>query len=175
MSIRSRSSSPLNWMIAAGSLTFVAVLVISAYWESDIRWLHFFQAWMYIVALILCFRGNRWGYFIGISIGAFWDYANLFVTNFLHAGIEQMHTLIRTGHIARLDQFIAVPAWAANALLLTACICGYVQIARKSWGDLARFAGAATLSTAYFALIMALFQPRYLGIFPRFIHPHLNL
>jgi hypothetical protein len=159
----------------AGAFSFIAVLFVSAYWEADIRWLHFFQAWMYIAALVLCVKGNRWGYFIGISIAAFWNYVNLFVTDFLQAGIEQLHDFLKTGHIARPDLFISVPAWTANLVLLVACIYGYTRQAHKSWNDLGKFAIAAILSTAYFALIMALCQPRYLAIFPRLVHPHLNL
>jgi hypothetical protein len=29
------------------------------------------------------------------------------------------------------------------------------------------------LTTGYFALIIFLFQPRYLGLFPRMLHPHM--
>lgn len=174
MGTHARNISLLNWTIVTGALGFLVVLFVSAYWEADLRWLHFCQAWMYIATLVLSMKDNRWGYFIGISIAAFWDYANLFVTNFLHAGIEQMLTFLRTaGHMARPDLFIAVPAWTANLLLLIACIYGYLRIARKSWKDVAEFVSTAVLSTAYFALIMALFQPRYL-VFPRLIHPRLN-
>jgi hypothetical protein len=43
----------------------------------------------------------------------------------------------------------------------------------KSLGDAGRLLATFVLTTAFFALDMALFQPRYLGIFPRLLHPHL--
>ena len=56
-----------EWLILVGASLFIAVLALSAFWEADIRWLHFFQAWMYVATIALSLRGNRWGYFIGIS------------------------------------------------------------------------------------------------------------
>jgi hypothetical protein len=56
-----------KWQILVDGCFFIVVLGFSAVWEADIRWLHFFQAWMYIAAIMLGLRGNRWGYFIGIS------------------------------------------------------------------------------------------------------------
>ena len=38
-------------LILMGSLTFIAMLWLSAYFEADIRWLHFFQAWMYLATI----------------------------------------------------------------------------------------------------------------------------
>jgi hypothetical protein len=70
-----------EWFILAGGLFFVLVLAISAYWEADIRWLHCFQAWMYIAAIVFSFRGSRWGYFIGISAAGLWDYTKVFRHN----------------------------------------------------------------------------------------------
>jgi hypothetical protein len=42
-----------RWTVAIGAAVFIGVLFISAYWEADIRWLHFFQAWMYLATIIL--------------------------------------------------------------------------------------------------------------------------
>jgi hypothetical protein len=170
-----RVKSNSNWALILGAGAFIAVLFISAYWEKDIRWLHFFQAWMYITTILLCLKGSRWTYFIGASIAGFGDYANLFVTSFLHAGIGQLVILLKTGHTARPDLFIAVPAWAANLVLLLACVYGYVSGKGKGWRDLVRLGTSLLFTTGYFALIMAAFQPRYLAIFPRLLHPHLNL
>ena len=46
-----RLIGPPEWLILVGGSVFVLVLAISAYWEKDIRWLHLFQAWMYIAAM----------------------------------------------------------------------------------------------------------------------------
>lgn len=98
------------------------MLFVSAYGEADIRWLHFFQAWMYIAAIALSHRGNRWGHFIGISAAGLWDYANIFVTNFLAAGLQQLSVWIHTGHLPQPDLFIAVPAWTSNLLVIVGCL-----------------------------------------------------
>jgi len=72
----------LELLIVIGSGLFIFVLGLSAYFEADIRWLHFFQAWMYLATIALSLHHNRWGYFIGISAAGFWNYINLFVTTF---------------------------------------------------------------------------------------------
>jgi len=96
----------------------VVVLGVSAWWESDIRRLHFFQAWMYVAAMVLSLRSNRWGYFIGASAAGLWDYANIVATTFFLNGLEQMSQWVHTGHLARPDILIAVPAWFSNLLLI---------------------------------------------------------
>ena len=53
-----------HWLILVGGCFFILVLAVSAYWEADIRWLHFFQAWMYIAAIVLALRRYAWGYWI---------------------------------------------------------------------------------------------------------------
>jgi hypothetical protein len=78
-----------NWIATAGALIFVFVLFVSAYAEPDIRWLHFFQSWMYLATIILIWTKNKWGYFVGVGAAAFWDYANVFVTTFLKNGLDQ--------------------------------------------------------------------------------------
>jgi hypothetical protein len=66
-----------EWLILTGAGLFIFILALSAVFQADIRWLHFFQAWMYIAAVILSLRGNRLGYFIGFSAAVLWDYGNL--------------------------------------------------------------------------------------------------
>ena len=162
-----------EWLIVIGSIIFIIVLAVSAVFEADIRWLHFFQAWMYIATMVLSLRRNRWGYFIGISAAGFWAYANVFVTSFLANGIRELSQWTATGHIARPDQLIAVPAWLSNVIVIAGCVWAYSRLAKTS-GDLARFVLALFLTTAFFAADMALFQPRYLPLFQRSLHPSLR-
>jgi len=162
-----------QWLIVLGGCCFILVLGISAFWEADIRWLHFFQAWMYIAAIALGCRRNRWGYLIGISAAGFWDYANIFVTTFFFNGLEQIQLWIHTRHLARPDILIAVPAWFSNLTVIIGCVGGYFRLPRKPVSDVGRLLLAFALTTGFLALDMALFQPRYLGIFPRLLHPHL--
>lgn len=162
-----------QWFILIGGCFFILVLAVSAFWEADLRWLHFFQAWMYLAAIVLGLRGNRWGYFIGISAAGLWDYANIVATTFFLNGLQELWQWIYTGHLARPDLLIAVPAWFSNLFVVTGCLWAYSRLARKSPRDVAGFLLTLALTTGFFALDMAIFQPRYLGIFPRLLHPHL--
>jgi hypothetical protein len=168
-----RSAARPEWLILPGASFFVVVLAVSAYWEKDIRWLHFFQAWMYVAAMVLSLRRSRWGYFIGISAAGLWDYTNIFATTFFLNGLEQLAIWVRTGHLARPDLLIAVPAWFSNLLVVAGCLWAYSRLREKPVSDIGRFVVIFALTTGFFALDMALFQPRYLGIFPRLLHPHL--
>jgi hypothetical protein len=160
-----------NWLILIGAGFFILVLAISATWEADIRWLHFFQAWMYLATIALGLRRNRWGYFIGFSAAGLWNYANLVATTFFFNGLEQLSRWVHTGHFARPDLLIAVPAWFSNLFVVVGCFLGYLLLPKKSRGDIAKFVVTFILTTGFFALDMAVFQPRYLGIFPRMLHP----
>ena len=160
-------------MILIGAVVFILVLAVSAFFQADIRWLHFFQAWLYVITIVLSLRRNRWGYFVGFSAAGLWDYANLFATRFFFGGLEQLGQWARTGHLARPDQLIAVPAWFSNLLVVVGCVWAYARIPNKRASDLVRLPVAFALSTGFFAADMALFQPRYLVLFPRMLHPHL--
>lgn len=162
-----------EWLILIGGSVFILVLAVSAFWEADIRWLHFFQAWMYLAAMVLSFRGNRWGYFIGISAAGLWDYTNLFVTTFFFNGLERLSEWVRSGHLERPDLLIAVPAWFSNFLVIWGCIWAYSRLPVKPLTDVGAFLLTFALTTGFFAADMALFQPRYLASFPRMLHPHL--
>jgi hypothetical protein len=163
----------LEWLILIGAGVFILVLAVSAFFEPDIRWLHFFQAWMYIATIVLSLQGNRWGHFLGISVAGFWDYANIFATTFFFNGLEELFHWVHTGHLARPDLFIAVPAWFSNLLVIIGCVWGYSRKPTKPLTDIIRFLLSFALATGFFAADMALFQPRYLGIFRRLLHPHL--
>jgi len=65
-------------LIVADSFVFIFTLALSAYFEADIRWLRFFQSWMYIAAMALLLRHNRWGHFIGISAAVFLELCQSF-------------------------------------------------------------------------------------------------
>lgn len=164
-----------EWIITAGGAMFVIVLFVAAYWEADIRWLHFFQSLMYIAAVVLSWRGSRWGYFIGTSAAVFWNYINLFVTTFLKNGLEQVAVLVRSGHLPRPDQFISVPGWTGNLILIVGCLLAYYRCSGKRWSDALKLLASFVATLGFFAAAMALFQPRYLDLFPRLLHPHLRI
>ena len=159
-------------LIVSGSSLFIAVLWLSAWFEPDIRWLHFFQAWMYLATIGLALRSNRWGYFIGISAVGFWDYANLFVTSFFRSGLHWLLASIGAGQLKHVDQIVAVPAWIANFLVVTGSMWAYARLPGKRGTDAGRLALAIVLTNGFFAAAMALFQPRYLPLLRGVLHPH---
>ena len=173
MNTTSHESNAPQWLILVGATFFIFVLALSAVWEADIRWLHLVQAWMYLATIVLGFRHNRWGYFIGISAAGLWDYTNVFATTFLFNGLESLSQWIHTEHLERPDLLIAIPAWLSNFLVIAGCIWGYSRLLEKRWGDVGRLVLTFALTTGFFALDMYLFQPRYLEVFPRLLHPRL--
>ena len=158
-------------LILVGSCLFIFILWLSAYFEADIRWLHFFQAWMYLAAIALSLRRSRWGYFIGISAAGLWDYVALFVNTFFRNGLHWLFAWMSTGQLRHVDQIIAVPAWTGNFLVVVGSLWAYARLREKCRGDLARFALAFVLTTAFFAAAVAVCQPRYLPLFRGIFHP----
>ncbi len=169
------NESRVRWpelLIVIGSSLFVFILGLSAYFEADIRWLHFFQAWMYVATVWLVLSRNRWGYFVGISAAGLWDYTNLFVNTFLRSGLRWLAHWASTGQLTRIDQIVAVPAWFGNALVVIGCVWGYSRLSDRSVGDWLRFPLAFTITTGFFVADVALFQPRYLTLFRDLLQPH---
>jgi hypothetical protein len=160
-------------LILIGASFFIVILAVSAIWEAGIRWLHFFQALMYVATIVLSLWRNRWGYFIGISAAGLWDYANIVATTFFLNGLQQLSEWLHTGHLARPDLLIAVPAWFSNFFVIVGCLWAYSRLSAKRTADIAAFVTAFALTTGFFAADMALFQPRYLALFRRMLHPHL--
>jgi hypothetical protein len=101
------------------------------------------------------------------------DLRKYFATTFFFNGLQQLSQWVHTGHLERADLLIAVPAWFSNLLVVIGCVWGYFRVPTQSLRDAGRFLVTFALTTGFFALDMALFQPRYLGLFPRMLHPHL--
>ena len=165
-------AGPAELMIVAGSALFIFVLWLSAYLEPDIRWLHFFQAWMYIVAAWLSLRGNRWGYFIGFSAAGLWDYINLFVTTFLVSGLHWLAVSIGAGTLQRIDQLVAIPGWIGNFMVIVGAILGYCRLTDRQLLDAGRLILAFALSTTFFGTVIFFCQPRYVPLFRALLHSH---
>ena len=159
-------------LIVTGCGIFTFVLWLSAYWEKDIRWLHFFQSWMYLGTIVLSLRRNRWGYFIGIAAAATWDYTAVFVNTFLRSGLHWLSVSLHSGRLQHADQMIAIPAWGSNFLVVVGCLWAYGRMRGKAASDLVRLLFSFVLTTAFFAAAIALFQPRYLPLFRGMVHPH---
>jgi hypothetical protein len=104
--------------------------------------------------------------------GGLWDYTGVFVNTFVANGVHELTRWIHTGHVARPDQFIAVPAWISNFLVVVGCVWAYSRRTQKKLvSDFGRFLLTFALITGFFALDMWICQPRYLPLFRHMLHP----
>jgi hypothetical protein len=154
--------------VALCSATFIAVLAVAAYWDPNIRVLHVFESFPYLLAAILCLRHVRSGYAFGVVSGGFWLWTAGFRTTFIRNGFEQLGALLRTGTVERADILIAVPAALATAGLVIFSSVGYAQSPNKSSRDLRTLLLAVVSVPLFFILIFAAFAPQYLAMFPLF-------
>lgn len=94
-------------------------------------------------------------------------------TTFFFNGLQQLSAWAHTGHLVRPDLLIAVPAWFSNFFVVAGCVWAYSRLTTKTASDIVRLLVAFALTTGFFAADMAIFQPRYLPLFRRMLHPHL--
>ncbi len=156
-----------------GGCLFILVLGISAFCEADIRWLHFFQAWM-----VRCCDGiepsrESLGIFYRAGCRRPLGLREYFCHHLLFQRIAAAFAMDAHGAFDAAGFSDCRAAWFCNLFVVIGCLWAYARLPRKSLGDVGRFLLAFVLTTVFFALDMALFQPRYLGLFPRMLHPHL--
>jgi hypothetical protein len=162
----------LFWAIALSNAGFVAILALAAYWDHTIIWLHLFQSFQNVAIAVLAARRNRWGYFIGIASAAFWIYFATFISNFVESGFANLALSLHAGTIVGADQIIAVPAFIFQLVLILTCLIAYLRLSARPASDWLRFLGSIVGVVAYLIASMAVFQPRYLVMVPRLLHPH---
>jgi hypothetical protein len=156
--------------VAACCIGFIAILAISAYWDPTIRVLHVVEAVPYVLAAVLSLRRSKVGYALGFASGGFWLwYAGTLVT-FVRNGFQQVGIFFRTGQVDRPDVLIAAPAAIATGGMAVLSVVAYSRLRRKSWSDLAIFAGAVIAVVAFFIAIFAAFAPQYLTPLQRLLN-----
>ena len=133
MDAQRRGALP-EWIITIGGSLFTIALYVAAYWEPDIRWLHYLQSWMYIVAIALSWSGNSWGYFIGISAAALWNYFTLFVNTFFKNGLEQFDPAAERACSPTRSVHLG-SRLGGNLLLIIGCPFAYQRLSQKHWTD----------------------------------------
>jgi len=162
MTDSTRSKGPL-WLIVPGAGVFTVALAVSAIFDSSLRALHFFQWWLYVATVVLSARGSRWGYFIGISTAAFWNYA-LFFTSPLFSDLVKTPT--------RPDVLLQTLAWFGNVAIIAGSLWAYSRLGDRRRADWGRLMLALAGCTGFLAIIVAIFTPERLAIFPGLLHPH---
>jgi hypothetical protein len=166
---RSANSAWIDPCILVGAGFFIFALFLSAVFDPKIRLLHFLQALIYVAVILLTRRKNDWGFGAGVMIAAFWNYANLFVTTFIRAGIQQLAVLFRTGHLTRPDLLVAVVAAAGHFLLIAACLIGFLRT-RPDAGSWGRFLAGGVIAVGYFVAIIFTTGPQYIGLVRHIFH-----
>jgi hypothetical protein len=145
--------------ISIGVVLYLFALTVSAYIIPQLRILHFLQAMIYVATFLLARINSPWGFGIGVIVPTAWNCLNLFVTHLFQKGVAQFLSLIRTGHIDHPDRLMVTVGSLAHFLLIAACVAGFLQLRprAKQWGKLF---GGGLLALAYFALIIAVADPR---------------
>jgi hypothetical protein len=167
-----RSQRKLDWTIVALCAIFIIVLAESAYFEADIRGLHFFQSLIYVAIAVLSLKHSKWGYAMGISIAAFWDGVNIFATSFIRNGFQSWAEFITTGHINNPVTFVAAPAGVDHLLLIICCAWAYARLNNKKWRDVGILFGGAVASIGYFAGSIVIFGPQFMPLLKRVFLGH---
>ncbi len=155
----------LHACIDGSAAVFIAILLLTGWFEPSIRTLHIFQSLIYISILVLCARRKVVGYGAAIGIAAFWNTANLFVTTFIHSGWTALLHLIHTGHDAHPELIVAPIAAAAHFILIAACIAAYLVRSTKRRSDPALLIVGALSSILAFYVIISIWGRQYLHIF----------
>lgn len=160
-----RTCTKLDWAIVASCLLFIFALAVSAYFEPAIRVLHTFQAFIYLAVTAGALRHQKWAYGAGISIAAFWNYINLFVTTFIRNGIETLAVITSGAHVADPGTVIAIPAALGHFGMIAFCLWAYLRLRNKRLTDIGILLGSGAVAIGYFAAIIAIFGPQYLPLF----------
>jgi hypothetical protein len=121
-------STPL-W-IDIGAATFLVALIVSAVVVPGLRFLHIFQALIYIAVIILAHRNSSWGYGAGFAIGIVWNALNLFITHLMLAGAIAFWSSLRHGHVEQLVPMMVALGGIGHFILIVATLAA--AISRRS-------------------------------------------
>lgn len=148
----------LVWIRIAAGL-FLLALTLSALLIPQLRFLHLFQALIYMAVIVLTRRNSAWGFGAGVVIAVLWNGLNLFVTHLFQEGIGQFWSLLHTGHVSRPDTLMVMAGGVAHFLLIIACMAGFLELrpTRKHW---AQFFAGGLLVSGYMVLIVVTTAPR---------------
>lgn len=156
---RTSLSSLTRVWIPVGSVLFMVALIGSAAVVPQLRPLHFFQALIYVAVIILALRNSAWGYGAGVSVPAYWNGLQLFVTHNFQTGARLIWSFLHTGQLRRFDTMMVPLGGIGHFILIIAClgaIFGKKSDKKKWW----KFLGGAVGCLAYFALIILFLLPR---------------
>lgn len=150
---------------------FIAVLLVSGFLEHEVLPLHLAQSLIYVAVAVLCFRRNKLGYGIGLSVSAEWNAYNLLSSGFIAAGFRQLSLLLREGRISNPVHLMGALAGIDHFALIACLVWGYAKLPSKRFRDVFILLGSAILVTAYFLAIIAWQWPQFIPrLRAKFIH-----
>ena len=144
--------------VYAGAALFLVALLVTAILIPGLRILHSLQALIYIAVIVLAHRRSARGYGAGFAIAVVWNSMSLFVTHLIQAGAVAFWLLLSTGHVQQLVPMMATLGGIGHSILIVAALFAVARHnteTRKWW----KFAGGGLVSIAYFAVLVAMFQP----------------
>ena len=141
-----------------GAAVFLLALLLSAILVPELRVLHSLQALMYVAVIVLAHRNRAWVYGAAFSIAVLWNAMGLLITHLIEVGAADFWLMLRSGHAGEIVPVIVMMGGVGHFVLICAAVVAVVRCNsedRKWW----KFAGGGIVSLAYFALLVALFQP----------------
>ena len=154
----SRADWWINATIAVGCGMFVLGLAVSAAFAPEWRVLHFLQALIYVAVVVLTRRKSAGGFGAGLAVAVFWNALSVFATTAARDGIQELATVVRTGHAQRPDLLLSLFAGCGHVLIIIACIVGFVRIrpAARQWAQLLL---GGVVALGYLIAIVFVFGP----------------
>jgi hypothetical protein len=147
------SDAPARWttaLIIGGAGTFVLGLVVSAVLDPRIRVLHTLQALPYFVAAALAVTNSPWGFGVGASIAAFWNYIWL-------------HQLLMAANWTDWSLLMTLLPAGGHFALIIGSVAAFVRT-RPGVPHCLRFSVGGVISVAYLVAIVVATGPQYIGL-----------
>jgi len=153
----SSSDGWINAAIAIVSAMFAFGLTISAVFAPEWRVLHVFQVLIYVAVVALTRRKTAGGFGAGLSVALSWNALSV-VAGAARDGIQELATLVRTGHTQHPDVLLSFFAGCGHVLIIIGCIVGFIRIrpSARQWTQLLIGGGVAL---SYLIAIVFIFAP----------------
>jgi hypothetical protein len=153
-----RASHWTRVWIALGAGLFIVALFGSAVAVPQLRWLHAFQALIYVAVIFLARKDNALGFGAGTTIAVAWNGIEWSGPHLIQAGAYEFWAFLSTGHLHRPVTPMVFIGAIAHIVLIISCVAAFKQTNRgkKQW---LQFLAGGLLALAYFALIVAVLRP----------------
>jgi hypothetical protein len=152
------TSGAAGLWIPVGAVLFVVALIGAAAVVPQLRWLHFFQALIYVAVVALTRRRSAFAFGAGTVVSIAWNALNLFITHLMQAGGRAVWAYVQTGHAARIDTMMVFVGGIAHFVLMAACVTAFLA-SRPDARAWRAFASGGISVLVYMAAIIVAFAP----------------